>query len=262
MSDNTCPYCETETIGEYCHVCGQKQGVNRLKWRHLFEDLQKRLFGFDNNFFRTLKDLTIRPGKVIDSTIEGIRIRYIGPVGYFFLMVTIFVLLMSILDVDMFDLSKGIKSTVNSGNTAEQEKLQRAVGQSIFGNFRVASFLMMPFYILGVHLIFKNKKYNFLETSVLMFYAQGHSMIFSIFAMFAYWAFSYSNAMLLVSPFSFAYMAFVCANFYQGNVIWNFIKGLLGILLGIILLMIIAMIGGIIYVIINPEVAKQLAPPG
>lgn len=260
MQEQTCPYCETQTVGPFCHQCGQKQGVHRLEWKYLLQDLQKRLFGFDNNFFRTVKDLTIRPGKVVQSTIEGIRVRYIGPIGYFFLMLTLFILITSILEVDMMELSSSINKDLAGETTEQQEKIQRQFGESIFSNFRIVSFLMMPLFILGIYLIFKNKKYNFLETSVVMFYAQGHSMIFSIAAVLIYWGFDYSNAMSLSSPISFGYIAFVCASFYQGNAIWNFVKGLLGLLIGFVLIIVIAMIAGIIYVLMNPEIVQELKP--
>lgn len=255
MSDKICPHCEKETIGAYCHHCGQKQDVHRLEWRNLADDLQKRVFGFDNNYMRTVKDLTLRPGKVIEAIIEGVRVKYIGPVGYYFLMLTLFVLLVSILDIDMAEFSR---TFVPENQDEFQKNFQQKWSESIFSNFRVFSFLLAPFFIMGVWLIFRNKKFNFLETAVVYFYGQGHTFILSIIALFIYYFAEDNNMMAYVLPLSVAYFGYSCASFYQGNKIWNFFKGILGLALGYIFFMLIFLIGMIVYLILNPELIEQM----
>lgn len=258
MEDVKCRNCGYEVIGEYCHHCGQKRDVHKLAWRSLFEELQKRWFGFDNNFARTVKDLTIAPRKVISATIEGIRVRYIGPIGYYFLMVTLFVLAISFLDVDMTEMSKEIASAMSTAETPEQEALQMEINRKIYGNFRLFSFLLMPFFILATWIVFKNKKYNLLETSVVNFYGQGHPMILSILGLVGYKYFNLVDAQLYVAPISYLYFAFVCANFYKGNALWNFVKGLLSLILGFILFMLAVMIVAFLVGVINPDLFKGL----
>ena len=203
MDENKCRNCGNEVIGQYCHNCGQKRDVQKLAWRSLFEELQKRWLGFDNNFARTLKDLTIAPKKVVTATIDGIRVRYIGPIGYYFLMVTLFVLAISFLDVDMNEMSKEIASLMSSAETPEQEALQLEINKKIYGNFRLFSFMLMPFFILATWIIFKNKKYNLLETSVVNFYGQGHPLILSIIALVGYKYFDMVDAQLYIAPMVF-----------------------------------------------------------
>ncbi|MEP2772611.1 MAG: DUF3667 domain-containing protein [Fulvivirga sp.] len=258
MEDIKCRNCGNEVIGNYCHNCGQKRDVHKLGWRSLFEELQKRWFGFDNNFARTVKDLTIAPKKVIGAIIDGIRVRYIGPIGYYFLLVTLFVLTISFLGIDMSEFTKDITTAFSSAETTEQQQLQMEINQKIFSNFRLFSFLLIPFFITATWLIFKNKKYNFLESSVVTFYGQGHPMILSIIALFGYKFFDWVHIQLYVTPISYIYFAFVCANFYKGNKIWNFIKGLLVFVFGLLLFMLVVMIGAFLLAIINPELFKGL----
>ncbi len=259
MTNTFCANCENEVIGKYCHHCGQKRDVHKLAWRSLFDELQKRWFGFDNNFARTVRDLTIAPRKVISATISGIRVRYIGPIGYYFLMVTLFVLAMSFLDIDMTEMTRDFTSVMSNAETQAEQQLQMKINQMIFSNFRLFSFLMIPFFITATWLIFKNKKYNFLESSVVTFYGQGHPLILSVLALFGYKFFNIVHAQLYLTPISYLYFAFVCANFYQGNKIWNFIKGLLVLILGFILFMLAVMLGTIAFAFISPESFKGLA---
>jgi len=259
MEDIKCRNCGNEVIGSYCHNCGQKRDVHKLGWRSLFEELQKRWFGFDNNFARTVKDLTIAPKKVIGAIIDGIRVRYIGPIGYYFLLVTLFVLTISFLGIDMSEFTKDITTAFSSAETTEQQQLQMEINQKIFSNFRLFSFLLIPFFITATWLIFKNKKYNFLESSVVTFYGQGHPMILSIIALFGYKFFDWVHIQLYITPISYLYFAFVCANFYKGNKIWTFIKGLLVLVLGLFLFMIVVMIGTILVALISPGFLKGLA---
>ncbi|MTI22546.1 DUF3667 domain-containing protein [Fulvivirga sp. RKSG066] len=253
---STCPYCEQSATGNYCSNCGQNQQLHRLEWKYLFADLQRRWLGFDNMFYRTLRDMLLAPEEVITSMHRGIKVRYMGPVGFFFLMMTILILLYSLLGVDMLEVTKDVNN-VFSG-TASQKEFQNQIGQSIFSNFKVMAFVMMPFYAFGLWLIFKNKKYNFIETAVLIFYAQGLTATFTIVGVLLYKFFDVEHVILYMTPISYSFIAYVCARFYKGNAIWNFIKGFLALAIGTIALMIVGSITGFIYLMLNPQLVEKL----
>lgn len=260
MDNSTiCINCEQSTLGKFCSHCGQKQGVARLTWSSVFVELQKRLFGFDNNYLRTVKDLTIRPHVVIDSVIEGNRIRYVGPVGYYFVMITVYILLMSLINVDMSEIMGTVGNSINSGATESQIALQNKINGFIVDNFRLLAFLMMPFFILGVWLVFKNKGYNFLETSVITFYGQAHPIWASIILVIVYKLTGYSSSLLLMSSITYLYLLVVITAFYKGNKVWNFIKALISIVLSFIFLMLSIFLVTILITALAPEMMKGLA---
>jgi len=259
MPESVCHSCGLEAVGQYCQHCGQKQHTHRLTWAYLLSDIQQGLFGFDNKYFRTIRDLTIRPGKVVRSIIGGVRVKYMGPIGYYFIMLTIYLLLMSFLDIDF---SVFTKSVVSEADTEFERKFQESIFSGIFSNFRVTSFLMAPFFILGVWLLFKKKKYNFLETSVLYFYGQGHTMILSIIAIFVYYFSNEFNYITYMLPFSITYFGYVCASFYPGNAFWNFVKSILGLLLGYVIMMFLFLIGLLTYIFSNPDIIEQFKQGG
>lgn len=247
-----CRNCTGEVSGKFCQHCGQKMEVPRITWRYLFDELQARLFGFDNRFLRTVKDLTIRPERVVQTVIDGIRVRYFGPLSYYFILITIYVLLVSLLDIDMAEYTRTMTDSLRVSENTYQQNNQDALYNSIFSNFRFFSFVMIPFFILGTYLFFINKKYNFLETAVLVFYAMGHPIILNILFLIPLKLGYTSVFTLILTVISYVYYAWVCARFYSGNRLWNFSKGLLAVMASMILMMLISGMLMIIYAFIDP----------
>jgi Protein of unknown function (DUF3667) len=95
---NQCINCHAETTGKFCSNCGQRMTVKRITFREGWNDFWARIYGFDGMFPNTLRDLTVRPGKASQLVIDGNRVKYYGPVGYFFLMITLLCLVGSLLD--------------------------------------------------------------------------------------------------------------------------------------------------------------------
>lgn len=127
----------------------------------------------------TLKDLTLYPARVARAYIEGNRVRYYGPVGYFFLMVTVFVLLLGVLGLDYTELMRTVQESVpGQGRNLEIEELAR---NYIAENLRWALFLSIPFQALAARFIFfRRMDYRYLEHAVLPIYLRGHLLWLSI----------------------------------------------------------------------------------
>ena len=255
----TCPNCSSEGSGNYCTSCGQSLTRSRITWKYFLGEIQQRIFGFDNKFARTVKDLTIRPEKVIQSVIDGIQVRYFGPLGYYFLLITIWVILISILNVDMAKLSEEMFSVTDNASD-EGSAAQAKINQTIFEYFRLISLLMLPFFILGNYLIFRNKKFNFLENGVLVIFAMGHPLWLSIFFLILLKYADLTLDFTLLLLVGTLYYCWVCARFYSGNRLWNFVKGFLAQMISFILMMVFIMITTTIYLLLFPEAAKTLAP--
>lgn len=100
--DTSCIIAGTSVAMDYCPNCGQKKSVTkRITILALFRDFINRIYRFDGMFPRTLRPLTIRPGEVARSYINGIRVKYVGPVGYYFLTLTFFLLVVPLLDIEL-----------------------------------------------------------------------------------------------------------------------------------------------------------------
>lgn len=169
----TCINCQTESDGTYCPACGQRMEVKRINFKEGWQDFWARIYGFDGMFPRTLRDLTIRPGAAARTFIEGNRVAYYGPVGYFFLMITLFLLVLGMLGLDYADFLRGaLKSLpLDNQDTEAIKTAQRFVAD----NIKLVTFMAIPFQALTArYLVFRKSGYNFLENSVLPFYTMGH----------------------------------------------------------------------------------------
>jgi hypothetical protein len=88
-----CADCGTETIGRFCHVCGNPSHVHRTLL-HLAEELLHGVMHFDSRTWRTLPLLAFRPGRLTREGVMGKRTRYVSPLALF--LFTIFVMFMAL----------------------------------------------------------------------------------------------------------------------------------------------------------------------
>ncbi|MBX2917222.1 MAG: DUF3667 domain-containing protein [Cyclobacteriaceae bacterium] len=260
-----CVNCGADVTGAYCSNCGQRATVKRLTFREGWNDFWARIYGFDGMFPRTLRDLTIRPGKASLKFIERNRVAYYGPVGYFFLTITLMYLVASLLGIDMVDFMK------NSAKVSMSEPPKPGTGQAKFmeelmkivsDNMKLVSFVIVPiqaFY--SRYLFFRKSNLNFVEHTVLPFYTLGHVYWLSIMSLLSYSVlgeFIPASVQLVVS---FGYFGFAYADmFTYQNKVKAFLKGLGIYIVAQLTFTIIGIIIGIIVVLLNPEVFEMLRP--
>ncbi|MBL8770806.1 MAG: DUF3667 domain-containing protein [Phenylobacterium sp.] len=89
----TCADCGTQTLGRFCHNCGNAAHVHRTLL-HLGEELLHGVMHFDSRAWRTLPRLVFRPGQLTREWCLGKRARYVSPLAMF--LFTVFVLFMAI----------------------------------------------------------------------------------------------------------------------------------------------------------------------
>ena len=88
-----CADCGTETLGRFCHNCGNPTHVHRTLL-HLGEELLHGVMHFDSRIWRTLPLLAFRPGRLTREWVQGKRARYVSPLALF--LFTIFVMFMAL----------------------------------------------------------------------------------------------------------------------------------------------------------------------
>ncbi|MFN9501627.1 MAG: DUF3667 domain-containing protein [Chryseotalea sp.] len=181
----SCINCNAEVTTAYCPACGQPNPPKKISIRNVWSDFVSRTYGFDGMFPRTITDLTIRPGTAAKAYIEGNRVRYYGPIGYFFLMITVYLLLASILGVDMIDYT--LKSNPFGVDPAQgKNAINNDINNWVIENFRLISFFIALFSIFYAWLFFRKSGYNIVETSAIVFYSNGHVIWFSILFLLIY----------------------------------------------------------------------------
>lgn len=163
-----CKNCQIELPehSDYCNSCGGKVIRNRLTFRNLFEHFSETFFNYDNKLLRTFIDLVKKPEVVIGGYIKGIRKRYVNPISFFGLTLTIVGLEWLFLQ-RFFPHLLNMSSIATNGNETFMEGLFDFIQQ-------YSSILMMlyiPLYaIISRITFFDNKKYNYTEHIVAYIY--------------------------------------------------------------------------------------------
>jgi len=171
---------------KFCPICGAKVIHNRLTLKNLAEDIALKVFDIDNSFARTFRELFSHPDQVIDNYIQGIRKRYMNPIGYFGIAITlsgILLLLMRRFFRDRIDFDI-------YGQGANPEVMNKVM--NIMFDLNTLIFIIyVPIFAISGWLSFNRKSYNLTEYSVFYMY---------ILAQWSIILFPISLATLFVSP--------------------------------------------------------------
>lgn len=199
----TCKNCVTpiEVNQKFCPNCGAKVVNKRISVKSLFSDFSKDVLGWDNKYFRTAKDIFIRPEKVILPYLSGTRKRYMSPLAFFSIGTALALVIfnffaesyLEIIDQigksqvsfieDLFN-SNEVELSPEAAEKKEKMQLENAAMQkniqaSILKYFNVFSFFYLPIYALISSWTYR-KEHNFGEHLVINAYIQGALFISTI----------------------------------------------------------------------------------
>ena len=225
-----CINCGTEVSSKFCPDCGQKTTVKRITLKEGWLDFWARIYGFDGMFPRTLRDVTLRPGVATRAFIAGNRTLYYGPVGYFFLMITLILLVMSLVDINLIDFLKdgnGL-SPLHPKVRTDDNALISTVLRFISDYIKFITFLIIPIQAFSArYILFRKSNLNFVEHSILPFYIQGHLYWLTILKVLDYKFFGGLIPNVLMVTVSLFYFGYAYSNFIQYQAKWKvFLKGL------------------------------------
>lgn len=258
-----CVNCSSEVTSAFCPHCGQRSGVARITLKDSLRDFWAQVAGFDGLFFRTLRDLTLRPGVVARSHINGVRVKYFGPIGYFFFMITLLLLWLSLLQLDFIELIESRQDAMQVGdpNSVVMTRVTRWVSD----NIKWVLFLAVPFQALVARFVFfRRSGMNFAEHTVPLFYTAGH-LFWLTMATFAYHKVMNDLPAIAVSILSILYFGYVYSTLITHQSRWKaFSKGI-GVYVGGQLLFALALvIVGVVFVVglamISPETFEGIRP--
>ena len=238
-----CKNCQANLRSDfsYCPTCGGKVVRNRLTLRNVFQDLSFQVFNLDNTFLKTFRHLFSRPTEVVNSYIEGTRKRYMNPISYFAIAITLsgimFFVLRNLYHVNL----------TNSSFTDNQPSNM----EFVFDYQGLLSYLIMPIYALLTWLLFiDKKKLNYTEHLVTNAYITGQTsfvqvivclVLFGLFDI-RYDLFNWTFLLMIV-----VYQFYVLGKIHQTKVLSTFFRGLVYLVLLIVVLLLV----GILIVLIG-----------
>lgn len=119
-----CSDCGAETMGRFCHACGQPTHVHRTLV-HLFEEILHGVMHFDSRIWRTLPLLFLNPGKLTREWVHGKRTRYVSPLAMYLFTVFLMFMLLSFMPTPAQELDQAV-GTAADAPAAAGTKLFRA----------------------------------------------------------------------------------------------------------------------------------------
>lgn len=171
-----CKNCDRSLQSEnrFCAACGAKVIDHRLTLKHLVNEIAERFFNLDNTFIKTFLHLFRCPQKVIDGYIGGVRRRYLNPISYLGIALTLSGIFLFLLRKVFFD-----DIEFNSfGSGMNPEAAKKIMNTSV--DFSTFIFLLfIPLVATMGWLLFNTKKYNLTEYTVTAVYALAHYSIFT-----------------------------------------------------------------------------------
>ena len=171
-----CKNCGTQqqTDFDYCPNCGAKVIRNRLTFKNLSHDITERYFDLDNTFLRTFKHLLTKPELVIDGYISGVRRKYLNPISYLGIALTLSGLLIFLMQKVFV-----IKMNIDVFNQGLNPELYEKIMPVINDFSSLVFILFIPIFAFAGWLTFNRQGYVFSEYLVVFLYALAQFSIVS-----------------------------------------------------------------------------------
>ena len=178
----------------FCPVCGAKVIHHKLTVKNLSHEITEKVFNLDGNLIKTFRHLFTRPEDVLLGYVNGIRRRYLNPIAYFTIALTLSGLQLYILrkfyadSIDWDVLDQGM-------NPVLADKLMNVL-------FDLNSFLFIiyiPVFALAGWLTMNKKSFVPTEHVVFFIYTLAHWSIVS---------FPYTVLTLVIAPEYYMTLAF------------------------------------------------------
>ena len=244
----TCKNCQTELLenDDFCRKCGGKIIRNRLSFKNLFEHLSETFFNYDNKLLRTFVQLFKKPEDVIVGYIDGVRKKYINPISFFGLALTLSGI--SIFIIKTWYIEHLDMSNLFEGLNVPKDVLNASTNKSLEYNSLIYS-LFVPIFALISWITFLEKRYNFTEHIIIYLYSMSlMSVLMVVFTqILLFLAPEYYLLFSILSfPLMFVYHSYILTRIFKLSIAQLFIKSFIAIALILLVYVGITVISGII----------------
>jgi len=127
--DKTCLNCRHVVEQKFCPNCGQENSDTRKTFHHLFVHFFEDLTHYENAFWKTIKNLLVKPSTLTKEYLSGKRLSYLAPVRLY-----IFISFITFLLIAMFPnkVSEEINKSENQfvSQTSKKDKKDKKVVQT------------------------------------------------------------------------------------------------------------------------------------
>lgn len=252
-----CKNCNTTFVSDsaFCHKCGAKIIEKRLTLRNLMQHLGETFFNYDNKLLKTIICLCKAPEAVIDSYVQGVRKRYINPISFFGISLTLTgfsIFIIKKFYKNALDASQLFDTSEMYNNEASQSIMASSADFSLeYSSLIYAS--MIPIFAFISWILFSNKRYNFTEHLVSYMYSMSlysiTSVILGLFVLVIAPSYYLTFGMYLYIVV-LLYHCFLLKRLFKLSVKELLLKTVLFLIIFLFLFIGLSLIGGIIWAIV------------
>ncbi|MBL4752113.1 MAG: DUF3667 domain-containing protein [Flavobacteriales bacterium] len=181
MAEILCKTCNQPVSVDFCSHCGERSSNKRLVAKDLFLDFMDNVLDLQVPLLRTLKELSVRPGKMCHNYVQGIRKPYYQPFKYYLLTVAIFYIVFLSSGLQMSDYAQNFMPEATDSADADQIKIIGAEINELMDNHaRLIQFAILPLLTFFCWLFFRRAGYNYTENFVLNIYLGAHTSLIGL----------------------------------------------------------------------------------
>ena len=214
-------------------------------------DFLSNVVTLEGPILQTVKDLTIRPGKIINVYLNGKHKGYYKPFQYYILASTVYFLFFYLWGNEIMTMLSNLGADANTyATTDEITTLQKQMNNFQSKNMKFFTFLQIPIYSWLIWLFFrKSSNHSYTETLVTSLYIMSQALFFGIiFTFFEF--FSSGLSIILSAVFMFIYVLWTLKQLYNDTTFKTILKSTTIIILAFILYGILMAIISLIWVIL------------
>ncbi len=217
--------------------------------RGVAHDAAKHFFDLESGWLRTVRELTLAPGRMILRYVEGHRKVYANPFAYLVFGTAASFVVQKLIG---FQARMVATTRTNAMDSPLQMELINSFTELVFQNTLYISFgILVPMAVL-VRLFFRKSGYNLAETFVFALYTAGHLALLGVVLIPLYMLLPPSGAIQAVVSLTVAigYMIYAARGFFKGG-FWSVaIKTGIAYVMAYGTFMVVMMVCVIVYVLI------------
>lgn len=172
-----CKNCEIDLDinDKFCAQCGAQVVNEKLTIKKVLFDFSERYLSFDNKFLITFKTLFTHPERVITGYLNGLRVRYVNPITYLIIAVTLS-------GFNIVLMKRGYLGNIDYNAFSGDQKApfdMKEFMNTVYDYNSILIFFCIPYLALLSKLVFYNyKQFNYAEHNLIYFYTYSQSSIF------------------------------------------------------------------------------------
>ncbi|WP_298928581.1 DUF3667 domain-containing protein [uncultured Allomuricauda sp.] len=251
-----CKNCDNSlrTDFSYCPNCGAKIIKNRLSLKNVWQDLRYQVFNLDNTLFKTFRHLFSKPEVVVERYISGTRKKYMNPISYFAIAITLSGILFFIL--------RKVYNVELAPNILSEDEMPNM--DFVFDYQGLLSYIIMPIYALMTWLLFLDKKkLNYTEHLVVNAYITGQTSFVQVLIclpLFGFFDIRYDIFNWIFLLMILVYQFFVLGRIHQTGFLSTFARGFIYLIFFAIVMLALGMVIILLTTMTGQLTLENLAP--